>query len=176
MHDTPPRIPGLTGLEIIAGFKFIQAATLIAAGLGAFGLMNPGVAGAAQVWLERLALGNGHRIAVAAASRTLPFLNAATPRHFGAIGIGALLYAAVFLVEGIGLWRGRRWAEYLTIAVTTSLLPFEVAAVWQRVTLVRVSTLAVNALVVAYLVWQLRARARLEAEQETADEEIQAAA
>jgi hypothetical protein len=57
MRDKQPRVPGLTGLEIIAGFKFIQAATLIVAGLGAFGLMNEGVADAAQEWLERLALG-----------------------------------------------------------------------------------------------------------------------
>ncbi|HEV7991576.1 MAG TPA: DUF2127 domain-containing protein [Gemmatimonadaceae bacterium] len=162
MRERRPALPGLTGLEIIAGFKFLQAATLIVAGLGAFGLMNAGVADAAQEWLERLALGNGHRIAVAAAARTLPFLYAATPRHFGAIGSGAFLYALVFLAEGIGLWRGKRWAEYLTIGVTTSLLPFEAAAVYHRLTLVRVATLAVNVLVVVYLGWQLRARGRLE--------------
>jgi uncharacterized membrane protein (DUF2068 family) len=46
--------------------------------------------------------------------------------------------------------------------VTTSLLPLEVAAVVQRVTAVRVATLAVNVAVVAYLVWQLRARQRVE--------------
>jgi uncharacterized membrane protein (DUF2068 family) len=162
MRDRRAATPGLTGLEIIAGFKFLQAATLIVAGLGAFGLMNEGVSDGAQEWLERLALGNGHRIAVAAATRTLPFLIAATPRHFGAIGTGAFLYALVFLAEGIGLWRGKRWAEYLTIAVTTSLLPFEVVAVYHRLTVVRVATLAVNVAVVVYLVWQLRARAKLE--------------
>jgi uncharacterized membrane protein (DUF2068 family) len=176
MRDRQPAVPGLTGLEIIAGFKFLQAAALIAAGLGAFGLMNAGVADAAQVWLSRLALGKGQSIAAAAAARTLPFLRAATPRHFGALGAGALLYALVFLVEGVGLWRGKRWAEYLTIAVTTSLLPFEAAAVWQRITTVRVATLAVNALVVAYLVWQLRARSRLEAEQAAADAAVERAA
>lgn len=156
MHDTRTPLPGRTGLEIIAAFKFVQAATLIVAGLGAFGLMNASVADAAQEWLERLALGNGRRIAVAAAAKALPFLAAATPRHFGALGAGAFLYALVFLAEGIGLWRGKRWAEYLTIGVTTSLLPFEVVAVAHRVTAVRVATLAVNVAVVAYLVWQLR--------------------
>ena len=113
-HD----LPGLRGLEVIAGFKFLQALTLILAGLGSFGLMNPGVSDAAGDWLERLAVGNGQRFAVAAATRILPIFNAATPRHFAAFGLGALLYASVFLVEGIGLWRGKKWAEYLTIAVT----------------------------------------------------------
>jgi uncharacterized membrane protein (DUF2068 family) len=160
MHDERPAPPGLTGLHIIAGFKFLQAATLIAAGLGALGLMNPGVSEAAQEWLALLALRNGERLAGMAAARMLPYLDAATPRQFGAIGVGAFLYASVFLVEGTGLWRGKRWAEYLTIAVTASLLPFEIAAIVNRVTLVRVGTLAINLFVIGYLVWELRARQR----------------
>jgi uncharacterized membrane protein (DUF2068 family) len=161
MHDKHD-LPGYTGLEIIAGFKFLQAATLIVAGLGALGLMNAGVADFAQQWLERLAIGNGQRFAVAAATRVLPWFNAATPRHFAALGAGAFSYASVFLAEGIGLWQGKKWAEYLTIAVTASLLPFEIAAVYSRLTLVRVATLVVNSLVIAYLVWELRARNRQE--------------
>jgi uncharacterized membrane protein (DUF2068 family) len=170
MHDKRPDPPGLTGLEIIAGFKFLQAATLIAAGLGAFGLMNAGVSDAAQDWLERLALTNGQRLAGTAATRILPYLNSATPRQFGAIGLGAFLYAAVFLIEGVGLWRAKRWAEYLTIAVTASLLPFEIAAIVHRVTLVRVGTLTINVLVIAYLVWELRARQRQDARLAAAEE------
>jgi len=155
-------LPGITGLEIIAGLKFVQAATLIVAGLGALGLMNAGLSDLAQEWLERLALGNGQRFAVAAATRVLPWFNAATPRHFAALGAGAFSYASVFLAEGIGLWQGKKWAEYLTIAVTASLLPFEMAAVYSKLTVVRVATLVVNALVIAYLVWELRARNRQE--------------
>jgi uncharacterized membrane protein (DUF2068 family) len=157
-HD----LPGLKGLEIIACFKFLQATALILAGLGAFGLMNPSVSDAAGDWLERLAVGNGQRFAVAAAARLLPVFNAATPRHFAAFGLGALLYATVFLVEGVGLWRGKKWAEWLTIGVTASLLPVEVMALVHRVTLVRVATLVINSLVIVYLVWELRARSAKE--------------
>ncbi len=161
MHDKHD-LPGYTGLEIIAGFKFLQAATLIVAGLGALGLMNAGVADFAQQWLERLAIGNGQRFAVAAATRVLPWFNAATPRHFAAIGVGAFAYASVFVVEGVGLWQGKKWAEYLTIGVTASLLPLEIVAVYNKLTLVRVLTLVVNSLVIGYLVWELRARMRQE--------------
>jgi len=161
MHDKHD-LPGYTGLEIIAGLKFIQAATLIIAGLGALGLMNATVSDIAQDWLERLALGNGQRFAVAAATRVLPWFNAATPRNFAALGAGAFAYASVFLAEGIGLWQGRKWAEWLTIIVTASLLPFEIIAVHRRLTIVRVGALVVNLLVIVYLVWELRARNRLE--------------
>jgi Flp pilus assembly protein TadB len=139
-HD----LPGFRGLEVIAGFKFLQATTLILAGLGAFGLMNPGVSDAAGDWIERLAAGNGQRFAVAAATRILPIFNAATPRHFAAF------------------WRGKKWAEYLTIGVTASLLPVEVMALVHRVTLVRIATLVINTLVIVYLLWELRARSRKE--------------
>ena len=155
-------LPGFRGLEVIAGFKFLQATTLILAGLGSFGLMNPAVSDAAGDWIERLAAGNGQRFAVEAAARILPIFNAATPRHFAAFGLGALLYATVFLVEGIGLWRGKKWAEYLTIGVTASLLPVEVMALVNRVTLVRIATLVINTLVIVYLLWELRARSRKE--------------
>lgn len=171
MHDKRPAPPGLTGLEIIAAFKFLKATALIIAGLGAFGLMNAGVTDAAQDWLERLSLGNGHRLAVLAASRVLPYFTAATPRHFATIGLGAFLYAVVFLAEGIGLWRGKRWAEYFTIGVTATLLPLEIVAVVHRLTLIRAGALAINILVIAYLVWQLRARRRQEAAERLAARE-----
>ena len=165
MPHRKPRLAGLTGLEVIAAFKFVKAAALIVAGLGAFGLMNGDVTDAAQDWLERLALGNGHHLAVLAASRILPYFTAATPRHFATIGLGAFLYASVFLVEGVGLWRGKRWAEWFTIGVTVSLLPLEIIAIIHRVTIVRVGALAINIVVIAYLFWQLRARQRQEAEE-----------
>jgi uncharacterized membrane protein (DUF2068 family) len=60
------------------------------------------------------------------------------------------------------LWQGKKWAEYLTIGVTASLLPFEMAAVYNRLTVVRVGTLVVHTLVIGYLVWELRARNRQE--------------
>ncbi len=36
-----------------------------------------------------------------------------------------LTYAAVFAVEGTGLWMQRRWAEWLTVIITASLVPLE---------------------------------------------------
>ena len=60
----------------------------------------------------------------------------------------------MFLVEGVGLWRGKRWAEYLTLLVTASLLPFEILALYHRLTLPRTATLALNLLVIGYLVWR----------------------
>lgn len=69
----------------------------------------------------------------------------------------AAAYAVVESFETVGLWRGRRWAEYLTAVVTASLLPFEV---WELVdegpSVLKVLTMAANLAILAYLVWAKR--------------------
>lgn len=42
------------------------------------------------------------------------------------VGLVFAVYALVEGLEAVGLWYQRRWAEYLTFLVTTSLLPLEV--------------------------------------------------
>ena len=67
--------------------------------------------------------------------------------------VGAVLaaYALVEGVEAIGLWYQRRWAEYLTFLVTTSLLPLEVYELAHRLSPLKMVTLVINVAVVAYL-------------------------
>jgi uncharacterized membrane protein (DUF2068 family) len=143
------------GLELIALFKFLKAATLVLAGCAMLGLLSRGFEQRAGLWLEQLSLGQGDRIVAGMAARALLLLHGASPRHLTMLAVGAFAYATIFLVEGIGLARGRRWAEFMTIGVTLSFLPFELMAVIHRVTWLRVGTLAVNMVVVSYLIWQL---------------------
>jgi uncharacterized membrane protein (DUF2068 family) len=67
-----------------------------------------------------------------------------------------LVYAIVEGLEAYGLWRGRRWAEYLTLIVTASLLPLELYELSQRLSAFKLVTLAINLAVVAYLLWAKR--------------------
>jgi len=73
------------------------------------------------------------------------------PSTLWVVGTGAAVVAVVELVEGIGLWRGRRWAEYLTFVMTTLLLVPEVLELTSSVTVGKLITLVVNHAVVAYL-------------------------
>ena len=41
--------------------------------------------------------------------------------HLHLLGMVLLAYGAVEGIEAVGLWYQRRWAEYLTVLVTTSL-------------------------------------------------------
>ena len=65
-------------------------------------------------------------------------------------------YAVVEAVEAVGLWRQRRWAEYLTLIVTSSLLPLEIYELANGVTPLKVIALVVNLAIVAYLLFAKR--------------------
>jgi uncharacterized membrane protein (DUF2068 family) len=154
-NDTPRPV----GLRLIAGFKFIKAAVLIAAGLGALRLLSPERATLAQDWLAGLVLDQDHRLVALLAGRALMALDGAASQELTRLSVAAFLFATLYVIEGVGLALARLWAEYLTVAVTISFLPIEVVAAWHRWTFLRSATILVNIAVVVYLLGQLR-RAR----------------
>ena len=68
----------------------------------------------------------------------------------------ALVYAVVEGVEAVGLWYAKRWAEYLTLIVTASLLPVEVYEMAHHLSPFKVLAFVVNVAVVAYLLFAKR--------------------
>ena len=56
----------------------------------------------------------------------------------------------------MGLWNEKRWAEYLTVVVTASLIPFEIYEMVHHLTPIKIGALALNAAILVYLVWVLR--------------------
>jgi uncharacterized membrane protein (DUF2068 family) len=70
--------------------------------------------------------------------------------------ITAVAYAVVEGVEAVGLWRERRWAEYLTAVATAGFLPFEVHELIKKVTVLRVTALVLNVAILLWLVWRKR--------------------
>jgi uncharacterized membrane protein (DUF2068 family) len=68
----------------------------------------------------------------------------------------ALIYAAVEGLEAVGLWMAKRWAEYLTLIVTASLLPVEVYELSEHLTPFKVFAFVLNVAVVVYLLYAKR--------------------
>ena len=79
-----------------------------------------------------------------------------TVRQVTVLGVLSLGYGVLELVEGIGLWQRRRWAEHLTVIATALLIPLEVYELAHHATLLKAGGLVVNLLIVAYLVRVLR--------------------
>lgn len=71
-------------------------------------------------------------------------------------GVVALAYGVLEGAEAYGLWKRRRWGEWLTVAATSLLFIPEVWELTKSATLLKVGALLVNIAVVAYLLWRLR--------------------
>ena len=72
------------------------------------------------------------------------------------IAVGLTAYALIELVEGVGLWYAKRWAEYLTVVATSAFLPLEIYELLERVTWLRVGALVFNVVAVIYLLYAKR--------------------
>lgn len=67
------------------------------------------------------------------------------------IGMLALAYALVFLTEGTGVWFEQRWAEWLLVFATGSLIPLELYHLALHPSLAKLALIAANVAMVAYL-------------------------
>lgn len=140
------------GLLLIAIFKFAKFVILLALGFGALQLLRPEVAEGTETWAAELSSRDERRVLQYVLERASGISDA----RLRALGIGCFIYAAVFLTEGIGLYLERRWAEYLTVVATGSLVPIELYELAKHVTLGKIAILVVNLAIVAYLVYRLR--------------------
>ena len=147
-HDLRPRD---RMLGIIAAFKLVKAILFIAAGVGALKLLNPAVEERLRQWLLALSFAYGRPFLLHVLAR-VPGLS---DKRLGALGIVAFAYSALFLTEGIGLWLAQRWAEYLTVIATASLVPVELYGVARGASTIRIAALFTNLAMVAYLVYRL---------------------
>ena len=139
-------------LRLIALFKLVKAALLIAVGVGALKLLHKDVAGAVEHWVELLRLDpNSHYIDTA-----LEKASNLTPDKIKELGLGSMVYAGLFLTEGIGLWLEKRWAEWLTVIITSSLIPLEIYEIYRHPTAIKIAVLLINIAIVAYLVYRIR--------------------
>ncbi|HEX2659806.1 MAG TPA: DUF2127 domain-containing protein [Polyangia bacterium] len=135
---------------VIGAFKIVKAVLLYLLAAGALlGLPEAVVQGGLRAahWIGAL---SGHHAVMSAVGRVL----AADDRTLHEIGAAALGYGVVFTVEGAGLLSRRPWAEWLTVFVTGTFIPFEVYEAARHPSVGKIGAIALNMAVVAYLVWR----------------------
>jgi uncharacterized membrane protein (DUF2068 family) len=144
--------PGMRLIRAIAVFKLFKAVILCGLGLGVFRLLDPEAGQKLVHWVGSFAWSYNHGFLLEGLTK----LTGLSHVQLKELGIGAFLYATLFIVEGAGLWSGRRWAEYLTVIATGSLLPFEVYELFRKPTIPRGTALVINLLIVIYLIIVVR--------------------
>lgn len=143
-------------LVVIGVLKLLKAVVFVLVGIGAVRLLHKDVVDLfsrllaefnfdpesrfVNLVLDKVALLNDHRLRM--------------------ISTAIFSYATVDVIEGVGLLLEKTWAEYLTIIVTASFLPWEMFEVVRHVTWMKLALLIVNIAVVAYLLYDVRKRLR----------------
>lgn len=139
-------------IRLIAIFKLFKAATLIATGIGAFKLMHADMGTVLEHWATMLSLDPGGHFM----SQAIEKATNLSPHKIKELGIVSFIYAGLFLTEGIGLWLMKRWAEWFTVIITSSLVPVEVYECTHKLTAIKVALLLVNVAVVIYLIYRIK--------------------
>jgi uncharacterized membrane protein (DUF2068 family) len=71
------------------------------------------------------------------------------------MALAAIIYSVVRIIEAIGLWLRKTWAEWFAVLTGSLYIPVEIFEVIRRVTWQRVTVLSINVVVVAYLLFVL---------------------
>jgi uncharacterized membrane protein (DUF2068 family) len=137
---------------LIGIFKLAKGVVLLGAGIAAATLLQTGIEPALDRLVNVLWIGRESRII----ERLIDKVASIDRKQLELAEVGTFVYAAVFFTEGIGLLLRRRWAEYLTIIVTASFIPFELYLMVRRFSIEKAITLVVNIAVVIYLVVKVR--------------------
>ena len=140
------------GLRLIAAFKLLKGFALLALGIGALKLLHKDVEAIAVHWINVFQV-DPHSYYM---NLLLAKLSILDDRRLKELSAGTFIYSAIFLTEGVGLALGKRWAEYLTIISTGSLLPLEIYELAKHASIGKVVALVINLAVVVYLVLELR--------------------
>lgn len=140
-------------LRVVAVYKFVQTVVLVALGLATLRLVEPAVVSSFEAWVQDLPVGYVQHSAV----RFLTWISGGTQSHRVLLLVAALFgYAALFLVEGVGLWGQKRWAEWLTVIATATLIPPELYECTQHPSVTLFALLALNICVVWLLAKRLQ--------------------
>jgi uncharacterized membrane protein (DUF2068 family) len=141
-------------LRTIALYKLVKVVLLLCVAYGELRLRDASLAAKLLSWAQARPYGLEHRIV----TQLLEWFSGLSVSRIHALRIVTFAYAAVFALEGVGLWMQKRWAEWLTTIITASLIPLEAWEIFFRPTIGKVLILLANVAVVAYLVWHVRTK------------------
>src|SRR5271165_7203723 len=152
----PAPEPRFGVLRTIALYKIVKVVLLLAVAYGELRLRDASLAAKLLSWAQARPYGLEHRIV----TQLLEWFSGLSVPRINALRIVTLAYAAVFAVEGVGLWMRKRWAEWLTTIITASLIPLEAWELIFRPTIGKALIILTNIAVVVYLVWHVRTKNR----------------
>lgn len=138
-------------LPVLAVERVLRAVLLVGVGLILLTHAHTDWADLARRFAEQVGLDPSHNETGRVISRLAGF----GPRQMHRDAAIAIGYGTLEAVEGYGLARRRQWGEYLTIVSTALLLIPEVQELIKHPTALKMGALALNVVIVAYLIIRL---------------------
>ena len=139
------------GLHIVAIFEGAKGLLVLLVGFGLLSFIHKDIHEAAMRLVEHF-----HFNPASHYPRIfLDLTERITDTRLWAMACAALIYSIARLAEAVGLWFGRKWAEWFGVLTGGMYIPVEIYEVMRSVTWPRVTVLVVNVGVVSYLVFVL---------------------
>ncbi|MBI2814904.1 MAG: DUF2127 domain-containing protein [Opitutae bacterium] len=146
--SAPPHHKGLRSVAVLEAFK---GAVVLLAGFGLLSFLGRDAEAFAGHLVQRLHLNPANRYPQIFITAMAQLEDA----HLWALAGLAALYAAIRFVEAYGLWRARRWAEWLAALSGAIYIPFELYEFFRQPAALIIGALVMNLVVVGYMVWLL---------------------
>jgi uncharacterized membrane protein (DUF2068 family) len=138
----------------IGALKMVEAILCILLGFGAIKLLHRDLVDLATRVITALRLDPEGRFV----NLFLDKIALISPHQLKQISVGIFFYAGLHTLEGVGLVLRKRWAEYVTLILTASFLPWEFFEIVRHFTWIKIVLTLINVLVVLFLVFYVRMR------------------
>jgi uncharacterized membrane protein (DUF2068 family) len=146
------RVGHQRGLLVVGLFKLSKAVFFTAVGAGALQLVNKDVGAVLMSVIDALRIDPERRFV----GILMDHAGLISSHQLRRAGVLSFLYAVVCVVEGTGLVLEKGWAEYFTVILTAMGLPWESYELMERFSTYKVALLAINLVVLLYLLWILK--------------------
>jgi uncharacterized membrane protein (DUF2068 family) len=148
--------PRFDVVRTIALYKLLKVLLLLALAYGEVRLSDASLIAKLVTWASARPFGLEHKVV----TQLLEWFSGLSASRVHALRMVTLAYAAVFAVEGIGLWMRKRWAEWMTTIITASLIPLELWELFDKPNIGKAAVFVANVAIVIILVRHVRSKGK----------------
>jgi uncharacterized membrane protein (DUF2068 family) len=142
--------------------KLVKAALFILLGIGAIKLLHRDLVDVVTHFIIGLRFDPEGRFV----NLILEKVALINPHRLKLISFAIFAYAALDIIVGTGLVLRKTWAEYVTLILTASFLPWEMFEIFHHVTWLKIVLTLLNIAVVVYLAFYVQMTVRQRRERE----------
>ena len=146
-YNHPPGKTHSRGLHVVALFEGAKGLLVLVVGCGLLSFIHKDVHEAAMRQVEHIHLNPASHYPRV----FLDLTERITDTRLWGLAVAAAMYSVVRMVEAVGLWLRKSWAEWFAVLTGGMYIPIEIFEVVRGVTWPKVTVLVINLGVVSYL-------------------------